>query len=265
MMTLSETEKKLRLPEAQRHTPALPHQFISHSPKSGLNPLVDCAAYLFSVIGKLKQLKSYRHLHKLQKELINEINQFQELAKSRGYRSEYVLVSRYALCATLDDIIMNTPWGDQGLWENYRLLAVFNSDGMNAERFFIMLERVIKDPAQYIDIMELMYLCLSLGFKGSYRNTEFSYNQLEQITHSLYQHIRAHKGDLSKALSPYPIKPQPPAKIVKKNMAWLSAVLLTAMIILLLFISFEVMLEMISKQTSKELKQIGHSILYENH
>src|SRR5207253_1949275 len=129
--------------------------------------------------------KSYRHLNKLQKELIQEINHFQQTVKAQDYRSEYILVSRYAICATLDDVISNTLWGGQGQWDNFNMLAIFNQDTMSHDRFFAILERILKDPAQYIDMMELMYICLSLGFKGNYRATEFGSNQLEQVTNTL--------------------------------------------------------------------------------
>jgi len=39
----------------------LPSKFITHHPKAGINPLVDAAAYLFSVIGKLK-LSSFKSI-----------------------------------------------------------------------------------------------------------------------------------------------------------------------------------------------------------
>jgi type VI secretion system protein ImpK len=200
----------------------LSSKFITHSIKSGLNPLVDTSAYLFSIMGKLKRMKSYRHLTKLRKELIREINAFQDAAKSQGYSSEYILVSRYALCATLDDIITNTPWGAQGQWNNHTLLAAFNQESISQERFFVILERLVKDPNLYIDIMEFMYICLSLGFKGHYRSSEFNNNQLEQITNSLYKRIRAYRGDFSKTLSPFPIKAASVYKTAAKNLStWL--------------------------------------------
>jgi type VI secretion system protein ImpK len=254
---------------AQKNTAdslTLPHQFIVHHPKAGLNPLVDAAAYLFSVIGKLKQLKSYRHLSKLQKELITAINQFQDLAKARGYSSEYILVSRFALCVTLDDVIGNTLWGGQGQWDTYNLLSVFNQDTMNNERFFVILERVIKDPVQYIDVMELMYLCLSLGFKGSYRATEFGNNQLELIINALYKRIRRHHGDFSKTLAPYPLKIHPQTKSVRQGISVWSVSIATAAIILMIFLGLGYMLDTISRQAYDELMHIGNSLLYEtNH
>ncbi|HSW92847.1 MAG TPA: type IVB secretion system protein IcmH/DotU [Gammaproteobacteria bacterium] len=240
-------------------------KFISHHPKAGVNPLVDAAASLFSMVGRLKQMRSFRHLNKLQKELISEINAFQEVAKAYGYSSEYILVSRYALCATFDDVIATTLWGSQGQWDNYSLLAAFNQESAQQERFFIILERLIKDPGLYIELMEFMYLCLSLGFKGNYRSTEFGNNQFEQICNALYKRIRLHQGDVTRALSPFPIKPT--LSLIRpkpqKKPAIGFAMITTACIILAVFIGLGFLLDTITNQTYQELLHIGKSLVYE--
>lgn len=240
----------------------LPSKFITHHPKAGLNPLVDATAYLFSIIGKLKLLKSYQNLNKLHQELLQEINTFQDAAKAQGYSSEYILVSRYAICATLDDIIMNSAWGSQGQWDNYNLLTTLNQETVQQDRFFIILDRISKEPALYIDVMELMYLCLSFGYKGNYRATEFCHYQLEQITNALYKRIRAHRGDFSKTLSPFPIKTTSHKTSAKKPSLWLVA-FVTLGIILGLFTGLGYLLDTISNQAYQELMHIGKSILYE--
>jgi len=241
------------------------NKFTTHNPKAGVNRLVDAAAYLFSIIGRLKQIKSHPHLNKLHDELIAEINAFEETVKAQGYSSEYILVSRYALCATLDDIITNTPWGNQSQWNSFSMLAKYNQEAKQ-ERFFILLERIIKDPKLYIDLMEFMYLCLSLGFKGSYRSTEFSSVQLEQICNALYKRIRAHHGDVSKVLSPFPIRPTYAAKGAQKKKFSLGFVILTtASVILAVFIGLGFLLDSISNHAYQELTHIGKSLLYETH
>lgn len=260
-------EKQTRSVAISQHEPShqllLQSKFINHHPKSGLNPLVDAAALLFSMMGKLKQIKSYRHLGNLQKELVQEINAFQDTIKSQNYSSEYLLVSRYAICATLDDIISSTTWGAQGQWDSYSLLSAFNQESITQERFFAILERLIKDPALYIDIMELMYICLSLGFKGHYRSGEFNHHQLEQIISSLYKRIRAYRGDFSKILSPLPIKLPASQKTKAKQMpAWLVA-LLVAGASLALFAGMRYLLNMTSIQAYQDLTQIGKSISHD--
>lgn len=235
-----------------------PNRTLMHDPQAGLNPLVDAAGYLFSVLGKLKNIQSYRQLHKLQKELIQEINVFQETIKSQGYNAEYVLVCRYVICATFDDVIVNTSWGNQGQWENYSLLANFNQDVQHEEKFFTIIERALKEPTLYIDLMELMYICLSMGYKGQYGTTLYNQFQLDQITHNLYKHIRAYRGSFSKALSPLPLKiTKAPAKEPrKKNHSSIFIFCVTASIIMTIFISLSILMDLISNEAYKSITQI---------
>lgn len=248
-------------PLTQQHL--LHNRFAAHNPKAGLNPLVDAAAYLFSIVGKLRQLKSYGNLGTLQQELIAEMGIFQDSVKAEGYSAEYLLVSRYAMCATLDDIIGNTPWGGQGRWDPYSMLTWFNREASQQERFYLILERIIKDPKLYIDLMEFMYICLSLGYKGSYSATEFSNTQLEKITHALYKRIRAYNGDFTKTLSPFPIRTPPIKKTILRKISYGYLFFITASILMLLFIGLSYMLDALSNQAYQELMHIGKSILYE--
>lgn len=236
----------------------LESRIITHNPKAGLNPLADAAGYLFSVIGKLKQIKSYRQLSKLQKEIAQEINTFQETIKSHGYNSEYIIVCRYVICATFDDVIANTSWGGQGQWDNYSLLASFNQDTLHHDKFFNILERAVKEPSLYIDLMEFIYICLSMGYKGQYRSTEHSQYQLEQITNNLYKHIRAYRGSFSKMLSPTPLRltRQTATKTPGNNSSPLFIFFVTACIIMIIFISLGYLMDVISNEAFKNIAQI---------
>lgn len=191
-----------------------------HIPEVGLNPLADAAAYLFSFMGRLIHFKTHTHLEKLSLELVHEIENFQasmdSYSHNTAYIAEYAPIACYALCATLDDIICSTSWGGQGKWDQYSLVKAFIKEPPSQISFFVILERLIRDTDVYIDVIEFMYLCLSFGFKC--RNqaglSEFDHDQLEQITHSLYKRIRAYRGNFSKILSPFSLKPQ---RVVKPS------------------------------------------------
>lgn len=265
----SEHETALSKPKPHHPTAStllLPSRIVTHSPKSGLNPLADAASYLFSIVGKLKHTHTYRHLNKLQGELVQEINLFQEAIKQHGYNAEYVVVCRYVICATLDDIISHTAWGSQGQWDAYSLLATFSQDLHHHEKFFSIMDRAIKDPVHYIDLMELQYLCLSLGYKGHYRSTEHNQYQLEQITNNLYKHIRAFRGSFSKTLSPTPLKP---AKIAARRVSypkssWLFIFFVTACVVMTIFISLGYLMDVISNEAYKNIAQIQQSVTQEH-
>ena len=243
----------------------LPSRIITHHPKAGVNPLVDATAYLFSVLGKLKHLPSYRQLNKLQKELIQEINTFQETIKHHGFNAEYIIICRYILCATFDDILANTTWGGLGQWDSHCLLAAFNQDMHHQDKFFTILERALKEPALYIDLMELLYICLSMGYKGHYRSTEHNQYQLEQITNNLYKHIRAYRGSFSKSLSPAPLKtPKSTAKTMPQNKSSLIFIFFaTACIVMTIFVSLGYLMDAISNEAYKNITQIENPVSHE--
>lgn len=256
---------------ARKPTPLfLPQSLITHDPKAGLNPLVDACSTIFSTIGKLKHLKTLRQLASVQKELIQEINSFQAVIKGHGYNAEYIAVCRYILCAFLDDILANTSWGGDGHWDNYALLNAFHQDVHHHDKFFGLIERSIKEPTLYIDLMELIYICLSLGYKGQYRSTEHNQYQLEQITNNLYKHIRAYRGNYSKTLSPQPLNAIPSSTSPKTNNTtkqktslWLVS-LMTTCAIMIIFISLGYLLDIIANEAFKNVKEIQVSTASES-
>ena len=52
-------------------------------------------------------------------------------------------------------------------------------------------------------MLELMYLCLSLGFEGKYRVLPRGMLELEAVRDSLYRQIRQMRGDVPRELSPH--------------------------------------------------------------
>jgi type VI secretion system protein ImpK len=236
-----------------------------HHPKAGLNPLADAASSLFTAIGGLKQIQSCQQWKDLQQELIKTVTTFQETITQLGYQPEYVIVCRYVMCATIDDIINNTNWGNAGQWEPYALIPTLNQENTREDKFFTILERAIQEPAHYIDLMELMYLCLSMGYKGQYRVTDQNQYELEHITHALYKHIRAYRGGFSKTLSPTPLKmTRPNAKQAIDNGLSTGLILLISLcVIMVLFITLGYLTETLSNEAFKNIAALQPILTHE--
>lgn len=236
----------------------LPHSLHLHHPRAGLNPLVDAAGYLFTVMGQLKAIPSNHQLPRLQKELVQEINLFKETAACHGYHSEYILVCCYVLCAALDECIADTLWGGQGQWDGYSLLAAFKQDIQHHDKFFVILERAMKEPMLYIDLMELIYICLSLGYRGQYRINGCVQPQFEQIFNNLYRHIRSYRGSFSKALSPLPLKSLKieTTKSERPSPFGFFVFFIAACVIMTVFASLGYLMDTISNEAYKNITQV---------
>jgi type VI secretion system protein ImpK len=167
----------------------------------GLNPLVQAASPILLLTGQLRGTISAMDVSGLRRHALEEIRRFEDQARASGVRNEIVLAARYALCAGLDEAVLSTPWGAQSEWAQHPLLVALHREAWGGEKFFEMLDRISVDPARHIDLMELQYLGLALGFTGKYQMLNRGHEQLADLQQDLYRKIRSARGPAAAELS----------------------------------------------------------------
>ena len=172
------------------------------STSSGLNPLTNAASTLIAVFEKTRQSMSHPDVGGLHQRLVNEIKTFENSAKEAGIKPEIVLSARYAVCAALDEAVLNTPWGSESGWPQRTLLSVFHNETSGGEKFFLILDRMKQQPGENLYILEMMYIFLSLGFEGKYRVIHRGRDMIEQLRDELFTIIRRQRGEYERSLSP---------------------------------------------------------------
>lgn len=168
----------------------------------GLNPLVQAASPLLMLAGQLRGAPSAMDVTELRRHALGEVRRFEETAKSLGVPNETIVAARYVLCAALDEAVLSTPWGAQSEWAQHPLLVALHREAWGGEKFFDMLERVSTDQGRHIDLMELQYLVLALGFSGKYQVLERGSDRLAEVQQEVYRKIRDHRGSPPADLSP---------------------------------------------------------------
>jgi len=190
-------------PQAVQQAPAVADASSAYfSTSSGLNPLVNSASTLIAVFEKTRQALSHPDVGGLHQRLVNEVKAFEIKAKETNVKPEIVLSARYAVCAALDEAVLNTPWGADSAWPQRTLLSIFHNETSGGEKFFLILDRMKQQPAENLYILELMYIFLSLGFEGKYRVIHRGREMIEQIRDELYVTIRRQRGEYERSLSP---------------------------------------------------------------
>jgi type VI secretion system protein ImpK len=130
------------------------------------------------------------------------VREFENRALQAGIAAQTVKVARYALCATLDDVVLNTPWGGQSSWGLQSMVGTFHRETVGGDRFYDLLARLEKEPGNNIDMLEFLYMCMSLGFEGRLRVEQGGPEKHLQIRAALARIIRAQRGPLEHDLSP---------------------------------------------------------------
>lgn len=177
--------------------------FLDTQDFSGLNSLDRAASLLLNLLGQIRNTSSHPDPTALHQKLAAEMREFETRAQKSGVAPETVFTARYVLCTTIDEFVLSTPWGANSVWRNQSLLRQFHQETSGGEKFFLLLNKLMQDPAKNLDLLELMYICLSLGFQGRYRVESDGINSLEAIRENLYRIIRSQRDDPETALSPH--------------------------------------------------------------
>jgi type VI secretion system protein ImpK len=170
---------------------------------TGINPLVQAATPLLVLAGRLRGQISQADVDALRRQTTQEIRAFEDRARASSVPPEDILAARYALCTVIDEAVMNTPWGAQSGWSAQSLLVTFHRESSGGEKFFQVLERVSADPGRYLSLLELLYVCLALGFEGKFRLDDRGNAKLVEIRTDLYRRIQSVRGVAEKELSPH--------------------------------------------------------------
>ncbi len=170
---------------------------------TGMNRLVACGAPLFALVSRISNRAQHADPERLRQNVIGEVREFENRALQAGCDDKDVKVARYAICATIDDVVLNTPWGESSSWSQQSMVATFHREVVGGDRFYDLLARLERDPSNSIEMLEFLYMCLSLGFEGRLRVEQGGAARHVEVRAGLARLIRAQRGPLEHDLSPH--------------------------------------------------------------
>ncbi|HKU00256.1 MAG TPA: type IVB secretion system protein IcmH/DotU [Paraburkholderia sp.] len=185
-----------RAPQAPPHFPA-----VAGGDPYPRNRLVSLASRLLDVIVQIR-LQTPIEPRALREQLMREMRAFQSHAQQAGLSPGTIVAARYCLCTALDEAVALTPWGRAHAWSSYGLLVAFHNETWGGEKFFQLLARLSAQPHLHVDLMELQYVCLALGFQGRYHVMRDGTVKLEGLRHRLYRLLSTTRPPVPEALSP---------------------------------------------------------------
>lgn len=200
-------------------------------PDHGLNPLLALANRLMLLVPPLRATQRMADPAAMRASLAQGIRDFVVAAQRQGIAPERVMAARYVLCTMLDEAAADTPWGSAGVWARHSLLAEFHNEAFGGEKLFQLMAWLATNPAANLDLLELIYAALALGFEGRYRVIDNGAAQLEAVRAKLAQIIRQQRGAYPASLAQH-WQGQP--AVQRRALSWLPLLLAATLAVLLL-------------------------------
>jgi type VI secretion system protein ImpK len=187
-------------PPPQAVKPAPLPVFNPAAPAMTVSPLATAAAPLLQLLPGLRGMGRAPDLQALRTRVEQDLRAFERKAREAGVSTELVRAAHYALCASIDDVVLNTPWGAGSVWAGRTLVAALHPGAQGTDRFFDQLRQMLATPERYLPLLELMFLCLSLGFMGRYRQGRGA-AELDQLRDQVHAAIARQRPTPAQELS----------------------------------------------------------------
>jgi type VI secretion system protein ImpK len=158
-------------PIAASPAPAIPADDVPPlgEPYRPRNPLMAAAARLLSLAAAVQAERQVADPQGLLRTAAAEAKAYEKSLNELGLSGEDNARARYAVLATLDDIVQNLPGGATSDWARQSLVVQSFGQAFGGDQFWTILDNMLARPAAYSDLLELYEACLAVGFLGRYR------------------------------------------------------------------------------------------------
>ncbi len=130
-----------------------------------LGELMEEGIYLLFLLRNGQAPKSHEEFHR---RVGKFLAQFETNAHNLSKPASAIEDAKYAFCAAMDEIILASSFSIRPLWERSPLQLRLFGEHLAGEHFFDKLEKLRVDPVINVDVLEVFYTMLLLGFQGKY-------------------------------------------------------------------------------------------------
>lgn len=130
-----------------------------------LSELMEEGIYLLFLLRDGQAPKSHEEFHR---RVGRFLNQFETDARNLNKPAMAIENAKYAFCAAMDEIILASDFAIRPQWERNPLQLRLFGEHLAGENFFEKLETMRIDPVANVEVLEVCYTVLLLGFQGKY-------------------------------------------------------------------------------------------------
>lgn len=132
------------------------------------NPLLNACAEALSLCVSVQRMSRPEDMHSFRQGLVNAITDLKQRIAGLDYPASVADKTCFLFCIVLDEFILNCDWNEECRWENQTLLSELFGMRDGGEQFYQVVNKALSQPNLLVDMLEVIYVLLKIGFKGQY-------------------------------------------------------------------------------------------------
>lgn len=139
------------------------------------NPSLDRSLQLLVLGQRLSKISSLDEskISQIKEQMANEILSLcTYLATLKIYDEIEITRLKFCLCVFLDGVLMQNEVFIQSSYVNNTLTLRFFKELSDGKKFFSIMDKWLENPLKHKDMLEVIYVCLLLGYKGHFSTDE---------------------------------------------------------------------------------------------
>ena len=160
------------------------------------NPLIAAASPLISLLERIHIAQELPNIDALRTDVSHEFQAFFSRLHQHAYSEEFYTLANYLLAATTDELLGKSYLRLNGCIQTFEAFTPITQDGVGPEEhFFAIITHLLQDPGPFLDLIELAYYCLLIGFEGKYHLEHNGRLILDNLTETLYHTINKYRAN----------------------------------------------------------------------
>lgn len=225
-----------------------------------MNPLLDSAAGILALIAPFRfGDRGAGQGESLRETILAGFDEMERAALEKQIGTPVLREAKYALAALVDETILGSAWPGKTAWMSRSLQMEIFGDHLAGERFFEKLTFLRQGGESNVDLLELYYVCLQLGFEGIYKLRGLE--QLTALQVDLRSQIEDYRGVADPRLAPHGLPKGGIITRVRREIpAWVIGVF-TVSVVFFTYLGYSMSIDRLMKSSVSEIQSARESIL----
>lgn len=224
--------------------------------KTKRNYYLEICGSIFTLVGQFRQEVEQGGVDEsFSVELEQAFVQLDQLGFEKQLVHENVQHVKYALAAFVDEILLHQAWSGRNDWMSQPLQLKLFGEHLAGEGFFKRLDSLRQRGAEMVDILEVYYVCLQLGFEGIYRMSGLE--KLMGLQVDLRSQIDLARGGIEPRLAPEVVPQQGFITHVSREVPFWVVASVTLGLLLLVYTVFSLVID---HQANKQVMVLQEQI-----